>query len=108
MKKVNEFMPRNIGTGKFLLQAFSSDSSLQSGLPLQNSSLSTHSPLPQDSFPSGHTGSSVFKIGRTFLGSFELELKEKLELMEFRVIRLRKRFMCFGLVVFSGGYCMCQ
>lgn len=52
-----------------LLQAFSSDSSLQSGLPLQNSSLSTHSPFPQDSLPSGQTGSSVLNMGRTFLGS---------------------------------------
>lgn len=52
-----------------LLQEFSSDSSLQSGLPLQKRSLSTHSPFPQESLPSGHTGSSVFKIGSTFLGS---------------------------------------
>lgn len=52
-----------------LLHAFSSDSSLQSGFPLQKSSLSTHSPLPHESLPGGQTGSSVLKIGRTFLGS---------------------------------------
>lgn len=57
----------------YLLQAFSSDSSLQSGFPLQKSSLSIQSPLPQDNLPSGHTGSSVFKIGRTFLGSESLQ-----------------------------------
>lgn len=54
---------------KYLLQAFSSDSSLQSGLSLQNNSFSMHSPFPQDSLPSGHTGSSVFRMGITFLGS---------------------------------------
>ena len=54
---------------KHLLHAFSSDSSLQSGLPLQKSSLSTHSPLPHDSFPSGQTGSSVLKMGNTLRGS---------------------------------------
>lgn len=53
----------------YLLQAFSSDSSLQSGLSLQNSSFSIHSPLPHDNFPSGQMGSSVFKMGNTFLGS---------------------------------------
>lgn len=53
----------------YLLQAFSSDWSLHSNLSLQKSSLSIHSPLPQDSFPSGHTGSSVLKMGSTFLGS---------------------------------------
>jgi hypothetical protein len=31
--------------------------------------LSIHSPFPQDSFPSGHTGSSVLRMGITFLGS---------------------------------------
>lgn len=54
---------------KHLLQAFSSDSSLQSGLPLQKSSLSTHSPLPHDNFPSGQTGSSVLRMGKTLRGS---------------------------------------
>lgn len=53
----------------YLLHAFSSDSSLHSGLPLQNSSFSIHSPLPHDNFPSGQTGSSVLKMGNTFLGS---------------------------------------
>lgn len=53
----------------YLLHAFSSDSSLHSGLPLQNSSLSIHSPLPHDNFPSGQIGSSVLKMGNTFLGS---------------------------------------
>lgn len=48
---------------------FSSDSSLHSGLPLQNSSFSIHSPLPHDNFPSGQIGSSVFRMGNTFLGS---------------------------------------
>lgn len=52
-----------------LQHAFSSDSSLQSGLPLQNKSLSTHSPLPQDNLPSGHTGSSVLNIGNILRGS---------------------------------------
>uniref|UniRef100_A0A1A9ZBW0 Uncharacterized protein n=1 Tax=Glossina pallidipes TaxID=7398 RepID=A0A1A9ZBW0_GLOPL len=50
-------------------QAFSSDSSLQSGLPLQKSSFSRHSPSPQDSLPSGQMGSSVFRIGLTLRGS---------------------------------------
>lgn len=53
----------------YSLQAFSSDWSLHSYLSLQNSSLSIHSPLPQDNLPSGHTGSSVFRIGSTFRGS---------------------------------------
>uniref|UniRef100_A0A1B0ANM5 Uncharacterized protein n=1 Tax=Glossina palpalis gambiensis TaxID=67801 RepID=A0A1B0ANM5_9MUSC len=52
-----------------LKQAFSSDSSLQSGLPLQKSSFSRHSPSPQDSLPSGQMGSSVFRIGLTLRGS---------------------------------------
>jgi len=56
-------------TLRYLLQAFSSDSSLQSGLPLQKSSLSTHSPLPHDNFPSGQTGSSVLRMGKTLRGS---------------------------------------
>ena len=52
-----------------LLQAFSSDSSLQSGLSLQNNSFSIHSPLPHDNLPSGQTGSSVLRIGKTLRGS---------------------------------------
>ncbi|KYN23451.1 hypothetical protein ALC57_04325, partial [Trachymyrmex cornetzi] len=39
------------------------------GLPLQKSSLSTHSPLPHDNFPSGQTGSSVLRMGKTLRGS---------------------------------------
>ena len=54
---------------RYSLQAFSSDWSLHSNLSLQKSSLSIHSPFPQDSFPSGHTGSSVLRMGITFLGS---------------------------------------
>lgn len=54
---------------QYSLQAFSSDSSLQSGLPLQKSSLSTHSPLPHESLPSGQTGSSVLRMGSTLRGS---------------------------------------
>lgn len=61
-----------------LLQAFSSDSSLQSGLSLQNNSFSTHSPLPQESLPSGHTGSSVFKIGITLRGSIHFISAEEI------------------------------
>lgn len=57
-------MPKNNS-----LQAFSSDSSLQSGFPLQNSAFSIQSPLPHARFPSGQIGSSVFSIGRIFLGS---------------------------------------
>jgi hypothetical protein len=53
----------------YLLHADSSDSSLHSNLSLQNSSLSIHSPLPQESLPSGHTGSSVLRMGSAFLGS---------------------------------------
>lgn len=60
---------RILNTNVNLLQAFSSDSSLQSGFPLQKSSLSIHSPLPQDNLPSGHTGSSVLRIGRILRGS---------------------------------------
>lgn len=60
---------RDIHRDIYSLQAFSSDSSLQSGLPLQKSSLSTHSPLPHDNFPSGQTGSSVFRMGKTLRGS---------------------------------------
>lgn len=56
----------------YLLHAFSSDSSLQSGLSLQNNSFSIHSPLPQDNLPSGQIGSSVFKIGNTLRGSLFL------------------------------------
>jgi hypothetical protein len=56
---------------RYSLQAFSSDWSLQSNLSLQKSSLSIHSPLPHDNFPSGHTGSSVLRIGSTFLGSVD-------------------------------------
>lgn len=52
-----------------LLHAFSSLSSLQSGLSLQKSSFSIHSPLPHCNLPSGQTGSSVFKIGSTLRGS---------------------------------------
>lgn len=55
--------------GWYLLHEFSSDSSLQSGFPLQKSSFSIHSPLPHDNFPSGQIGSSVFNMGNTFLGS---------------------------------------
>uniref|UniRef100_A0A1A9WHZ1 Uncharacterized protein n=1 Tax=Glossina brevipalpis TaxID=37001 RepID=A0A1A9WHZ1_9MUSC len=48
-----------------LKQAFSSDSSLQSGLPLQKSSFSRHSPSPQDNLPSGQMGSSFGVVGLT-------------------------------------------
>lgn len=49
--------------------AFSSDSSEQSGFPLQKRSLSIHSSLPHWSLPSGQRGSSVLRCGRIFLGS---------------------------------------
>ena len=50
------------------VQAFSSDPSEQSRLSSQNNFLSIHSPLPHCNWPSGQTGSSVFKLGRTRLG----------------------------------------
>lgn len=64
-----QFSPPN----RYLLHAFSSDSSLQSGFPLQKSSFSIHSPLPHDNFPSGQIGSSVFRMGNTFLGSKSID-----------------------------------
>ncbi|KYN44833.1 hypothetical protein ALC56_00828, partial [Trachymyrmex septentrionalis] len=45
------------------------------GLPLQKSSLSTHSPLPHDNFPSGQTGSSVLRMGKTLRGSAKYNLR---------------------------------
>lgn len=72
-----------------LLQEFSSDSSLQSGFPLQKSSLSIHSPFPQDNFPSGQTGSSVFKMGSIFLGSVKV-LNDKKCTNQYRVYYLYK------------------
>lgn len=62
-------LPKEALLNRHLLHAFSSDSSLQSGLPLQKSSLSTHSPLPHDNLPSGQTGSSVLRMGNTLRGS---------------------------------------
>lgn len=59
-----------------LQHAFSSDSSLQSDLPLQKSSLSRHSPSPQDSLPSGQMGSSVFRMGLALRGSVGVGEKE--------------------------------
>ncbi|KYQ59114.1 hypothetical protein ALC60_01949 [Trachymyrmex zeteki] len=47
--------------------------STETGLPLQNSSLSTHSPLPHDNFPSGQTGSSVLRMGKTLRGSVKMQ-----------------------------------
>lgn len=57
----------------YLLQAFSSDSSLQSGLSLQNNSFSIHSPLPHCNLPSGQTGSSVLKFGIALRGSLHFQ-----------------------------------
>ena len=45
------------------VQTTSSDPSAQSGLVSQNRALSMHSPLPHWSWPSGQTGSDVFKLG---------------------------------------------
>lgn len=53
---------------KHVLQAFSSDPSLQSGLSSQKRALSIHSPLPHESLPSGQMGSSVFSLGKALRG----------------------------------------
>lgn len=52
-----------------LLQAFSSEPSAQSGVPLQNSSLLMQSPLPHANLPVSQIGSSVARRGETSLGS---------------------------------------
>jgi len=49
-------------------QMFSSLPSLQSGLRSQKRFLDIHSPLAHCSWPSGHTGSEVCKLGLTRLG----------------------------------------
>jgi len=53
----------------YSLQAFSSEPSVQSAFPLQNNSLSMHSPFPQASFPVSQMGSSVARRGVASLGS---------------------------------------
>ena len=50
------------------LQAFSSLPSAQSGFWSQKNAFEIHSPSPHCRLPSGHTGSSVFRLGLTSLG----------------------------------------
>jgi hypothetical protein len=68
---------------------------LHSGFPLQNNSFSIHSPLPHESFPSGQIGSSVLRIGKTFLGSKMMREKKK---------NVKKRFVGKKIVLSSYGY----
>ena len=51
---------------KYLPQAFSSEPSLQSGLPSQNSSLLIQIASPQANLLGSHSGSSVFSRGAAF------------------------------------------
>lgn len=62
-------MKRNYILYVYLLQAFSSDPSGQSGAPLQNNSFWIHSPFPQANFPFSQIGSSVANKGVASLGS---------------------------------------
>lgn len=74
---------------RYLLQAFSSDPSLQSGLSSQKRALSMHSPLPQESLPSGQMGSSVFSLGKALRGPI---IKESLKKTSFLFVKNKKSY----------------
>merc|ERR1719507_1014238 len=64
------------------VQAFSSEPSAQSGVSSQKSAFAMHSPFPHCSWPSGQTGSSVFRLGSA---RFALESLSQLSTFAFQL-----------------------